>query len=468
MFKKYRVFIILFIVLVLFFLGWFFFFRSNIIFDVSGSIDEIIDVNDDFVPEDISACYGNKFKCKKIDVVIDSNVVPSVLGSYEVVYSAGYNKYKKSIVKKVTVIDNEPPVISSESDILSVCPNATDFDISYEAIDNYDGDLSLNVSKNVIDDSLVLSVYDSSNNLGTKSISVVREDTSSPSITLSGNTNIYVPINSTFSDPGYYAYDNCDGDITSNVKISGSVDTTRAGTYTITYDVSDNSGNSYSVSRSVSVYAQNGNSSHVIYLTFDDGPSQYTGELLDILAKYNVKVTFFVTSINSNYSNYITRAFNEGHSIALHTNTHNYSYIYSSSEAYFNDLNAVNEKVKSLTGSYSNLIRFPGGSSNTVSSKYNPGIMTYLTKEVEARGFKYFDWNVSSGDADGKTHSPSEYAKNVINSLGSGSTYIVLQHDTNINSIRAVSTIIEYGLSHGYSFQSLNVNSPTVHHKVAN
>ena len=203
-------------------------------------------------------------------------------------------------------------------------------------------------------------------------------------------------------------------------------------------------------------------------MTFDDGPSQYTGELLDVLSKYNVKATFFVTGRNSNYFHYIKRAYDEGHTIGLHTYSHNYSLVYSSIDAYFSDLNSINEIVREQTGSYSNIIRFPGGSSNTVSRNYTVGIMSQLSSLVESKGYKYFDWNVSSGDASSVILDSSSYAQNVINGLGNGSYYVVLQHDTNVNSIRAVSNIIEYGLSHGYSFRAIDINSPTVHHRIAN
>ena len=222
------------------------------------------------------------------------------------------------------------------------------------------------------------------------------------------------------------------------------------------------------MSRVVSVYAPNSSGGRVIYLTFDDGPSAYTGELLNILAKYNVKATFFVTNVNSKYSYYIREAYNQGHAIGLHTSSHNYSRIYASVDAYFADLDLIDQTVFNMTGTHSKLLRFPGGSSNTVSRNYSRGIMSTLAGMVTDRGYKYFDWNVSSGDAGSTVLSSEEYARNVINGLGDGSYYIVLQHDTNINSIRAVSSIIEYGISHGYSFKALDLNSPTVHHRIAN
>lgn len=464
--KNKFIFIGLFILIIL--LICFLLFKKSIYFNNFNTSDEIVEVNSDYMPETITACYGNKFKCEKIDVSVQSDIDTSILGTYSVEYTASYKKHKKKISRNILVVDRSNPEITVASDTLSICPNTDEYDIEYSAYDNYDGDITSNINREIIDDNLVLSVSDSSGNRDSKTVSLIREDLSSPSISLKGNQSMYIALNSNFSEPGYSAYDNCDGDITDKVSISGSVNTSKAGNYTITYSVSDNLGNNTTITRSVNVYTPNNDGSKVVYLTFDDGPSQYTGELLSILAKYNVKATFFVTSINSNYAYYIKQAYEQGHSIALHTYTHNYSSVYASVDAYFNDLNAINEVVKNQTGNYSNLIRFPGGSSNTVSRKYTPGIMSQLSKMVEEKGFKYFDWNVSSGDASGTILSSEQYAQNIINGLGNSSYYIVLQHDTNINSIRAVGTVIEYGLAHGYSFKALSIDSPTVHHRVVN
>lgn len=428
--------------------------------------DEIVDFGSEYTPESISACYGNKFKCHSIDVSLYNNVDTSKLGDYEVIYSVVHGKNKKDIVRKVTVVDRVDPVIKS-SDSLSLCPNSNNYDIDYSATDNYDGDITDKVSKDVFDDKLILSVSDSSNNNVSKVIDLKREDVTLPSISLNGDETVYIPVGTDFADPGYSAYDNCDGDITDKVSVSGNVGNS-SGNYSINYSVSDDHGNTFSLKRNIVVYSPNNNGNKVIYLTFDDGPSQYTGELLDVLSKYNVKATFFVTGRNSNYFHYIKRAYDEGHTIGLHTYSHNYSLVYSSIDAYFSDLNSINEIVREQTGSYSNIIRFPGGSSNTVSRNYTVGIMSQLSSLVESKGYKYFDWNVSSGDASSVILDSSSYAQNVINGLGNGSYYVVLQHDTNVNSIRAVSKIIEYGLSHGYSFRAIDINSPTVHHRIAN
>ena len=93
--------------------------------------------------------------------------------------------------------------------------------------------------------------------------------------------------------------------------------------------------------------------------------------------------------------------------------------------------------------------------------------MSSITNKLEINGFRYFDWNVTSGDA-GETTVTNKIISNVTSSLGNNSTYVVLQHDTKKYSIDAVESIIKYGLSHGYTFRKLSMESPNVHHKVNN
>ena len=204
----------------------------------------------------------------------------------------------------------------------------------------------------------------------------------------------------------------------------------------------------------------------VIYLTFDDGPGPYTQQLLDVLDKYNVKATFFVVN-KPRYNHLIAKEYEAGHTVAVHAYLHSYAKVYASDEAYFEDFWDMNEVVKEQTGSYTNLLRFPGGSSNTVSKSCSEGIMSRLTKEVENQGLHYFDWNVSAGDA-GKTTDTDEVYKNVIKGIGNKSWSIVLQHDTKGFSVAAVERIIQWGLENGYTFLPLDENSPGAHHKIAN
>ena len=203
-----------------------------------------------------------------------------------------------------------------------------------------------------------------------------------------------------------------------------------------------------------------------IYLTFDDGPGDYTAELLDVLQKYKIKATFFVTGKGDD--SLIAREYNDGHAIGLHTCSHNYSYVYANMDNFFADLNCVQNRVVNITGQPTNLIRFPGGSSNTVSRRYDKGsrIMSKLTREVENRGFAYFDWNVDSDDA-GRARSAEEVYNNVTSRLKDGDN-VILQHDIKPYSVAAVEHIIIYGLENNYKFDKLSPSSYSAHHGVNN
>lgn len=428
-----------------------------------------IEVFSDYQDKGVKSYYGNLLYKKKVNpnVEVINNINKDKLGDYEITYKIKYKKKKNTLTRKVTVIDSTAPELTLESNKIDVCPNSTDYNLKYQAIDNYDGDITNNVVKNIKDNIISLSISDSSNNTTTKEVLINYQDIEKPNITLSGSNTSYLYLGSTYKEPGYKATDNCSGNLTNKVVITNNINNQKTGTYYVTYKVTDEYNNTTTVKRTVKVIANQttevkGNK--IIYLTFDDGPSAYTNELLDILKQYNVKATFFVTWQQPNYSSSIKRAYDEGHSIGLHTYSHNYYKVYSSVDAYFNDLNAISNQVKNIIGVEPKLIRFPGGSSNTV-SRITPKIMTTLSNEVQARGYKYFDWNISSNDT--SSSNSQTIANNVIKCL-KGGTYIVLQHDTKQASVRAVKTIIEYALSNGYTFLPLDMTSPTIHHTINN
>ena len=202
-----------------------------------------------------------------------------------------------------------------------------------------------------------------------------------------------------------------------------------------------------------------------IYLTFDDGPGPYTEALLDVLAAYDVKATFFVTSEYPEYEDMIGRAYREGHTIAVHTASHNYYQIYASEQNYLDDFYAMQEVIYRQTGEYTQLFRFPGGSSNTVSN-FNPGIMSRLTGMMNSLGYQYYDWHVDSGDAGG-TRSTAGVVANVTSGCAERRTTVVLQHDVKDYSVDAVEQIIIWGRQNGFTFRALDLTSPTAHHWIA-
>ncbi len=286
-------------------------------------------------------------------------------------------------------------------------------------------------------------------------------DTTAPIVTINGDQHITIYDDEVFEDPGATALDS---EMEITVEVSGNVDMTRPANHQLLYSATDASGNTGVATRVVTVTPRN---SGIIYLTFDDGPSAHTARLLDILKKYDVRATFFVTGYGSD--DMIAREYNEGHAVALHSFTHDYASIYTSVDAYFADLYRIQERVKNITGYTSYLMRFPGGSSNTVSTRYDGGsrIMSKLVQEVGARGFTYFDWNVTSGDAGGTTTSDGVYY-NVINRVIRDGKSVVLQHDSKAFSVDAVERIIQWGLANGYTFAKLDSTSFAAHHGVNN
>ncbi|MDO4612371.1 MAG: polysaccharide deacetylase family protein [Candidatus Saccharibacteria bacterium] len=207
--------------------------------------------------------------------------------------------------------------------------------------------------------------------------------------------------------------------------------------------------------------------SGVIYLTFDDGPSEYTARLLDVLSQYDIKATFFVTGRGPD--ELILRMFNEGHAIGVHSWSHNYSHIYANVENFWADILAVQARIKSITGEEAKLLRFPGGSSNTVSRKYDGGakIMSFLARDALARGLYYFDWNVDSKDAGGAKNA-EEVLANVTGAINHPGDFVVLQHDTKDYSVAAVEGIIQYGLANDFLFDKLSPESYAARHGVNN
>ncbi len=393
-----------------------------------------------------------------------------------VIYSLTH-KQGSATSKAGAVDDTTPPVIELVSNPDSyTMPNHAYVEEGYSAIDDVDGDITDRVVSYQGEGKVYYYVEDSAGNSTTVVREIVYSDTTPPEIVFTDGDEITIYASDTyfFDDPGYIAYDSVDGDLTDRVVISGHINPCAVGTYYLTYSVEDNYGNTAVAYRTVHVIDDGtcstpDDTGYVIYLTFDDGPSQYTEELLDILDVYNVKVTFF--TLGSSYPEIMADEVARGHAIAIHSATHDYSKIYSSEDAFFEDLEKQRETIYAATGVYTNLIRFPGGSSNTVSRKYCTGIMTKLTQSVTEQGYYYFDWDVVSGDA-GDTTDTEEIYNNIISGIQScaksGNDAVILQHDTKKYSIDAVERVIRWAIQNGYSFDVLSEDGPEVHSKVNN
>ena len=211
------------------------------------------------------------------------------------------------------------------------------------------------------------------------------------------------------------------------------------------------------------------NGKSIAYLTFDDGPSSITNSVLDILKKYNVKATFFVINSGSYNKTTLQREVNEGHTIGLHAYDHNYAIAYKDDNSYLDGIDKLRAKVKADTGFDSHYIRFPGGSSNTISKRYSKGIMSRITKTAKQRGYKYYDWNVDDDDA-GRARTADDCYNNVVKELSPNRSNIVLMHDfgTNKKILDALPRIIEYCQKNGYTMLPIDDNTPEIHHGISN
>ena len=427
-------------------------------FTILGDNPYYLDYKGDFV--DPGYKVSDEFKNKK--VVIENNINSFILGDYTV----NYKFNNKNYVRTVKVVDREKPVIKLKgNEVVTVCPNKKYVEEGYEVSDNFDMFLSDKVK--IIDNgtNLKYEVTDINGNVGSVIRKIEYKDKEAPVIKTGKVIHF---LNQSYNDL-YSASDNCDGDITSKVKVSGSVDVTKLGTYELSYEITDSSGNKSTSTRSVLVVDKATYNGGIIYLTFDDGPSdKNTPRILDILKTNNIKATFFINDHGSSLDYLIKREVNEGHSVGNHTASHNYKTIYSSDSAFFNDLERLENKIINLAGKSEKIMRFPGGSSNTVSRNYNKGIMSRLTKQVEQKGYKYYDWNVGSGDTDEKK-SASSICYSVTSNFGKGAN-IVLMHDRKemVNTVDALPCIIEYGINHGYIFDKITHDTKSYHHYVSN
>lgn len=408
---------------------------------------------------------------EKAVLTIDGQVDEDTLGKYTVTYSARYLWWRAEAVRTVWVIDTVPPVITLTGDSEeALMPGTVYQEAGYHAQDNYDGDITDRVVRIEHVGKITYAVTDFSGNPAVAEREVPHHDPIPPEIYLEGGTDYRILTGTIYKEPGYSAVDNVDGDLTVQAAVEGQVDWLTPGVYPMTYSVSDAYGNCTTVTRNVTVEAAQRPETvypegKAIYLTFDDGPGPHTERLLDLLDLYGIKATFFV--MDTGEYDLMRQIVERGHSIGIHTMSHNYREIYASPEAFFADLYGMQEIIFRETGVKTNLMRFPGGSSNEVSIRICEGIMTVLTEAVQNAGFRFFDWNVSSGDA-GDTTKTSQVYDYVVSGVSQVDTAIVLQHDIHGYSVDAVEDILQWGFANGYQFLPLQENSPGFHQDVAN
>lgn len=205
-----------------------------------------------------------------------------------------------------------------------------------------------------------------------------------------------------------------------------------------------------------------------IYLTFDDGPSYVTPRLLEVLKKHNVKATFFVTGQYPEYFHILKQISDDGHVIALHSYSHKFKEIYSSTSAFWEDINKLDDMIFEITEQRAQkIIRFAGGSSNTISYKYGGyEIMDILVQECVDKGYAYCDWTIDTRDAVGGTVAASTLCARVVGKVDEVPVAVVLMHDgpDQKTVADAVESIITSLKDNGYIFDTLDHLTEAVHH----
>lgn len=400
------------------------------------------------------------------EATIRGSVDTSRIGTYTITYTAIIDGTEKTLQRRVTVVDTTSPIITLNGlSHQATCAISHYQEEGFLAIDNGDGDITSQVMIQRENQSITYRVSDQAGNVTEVVRSFDLTDTSAPQVKLLGPEFIEMPKGGHYHEYGVDVTDDCTEASALTLKKSGTVTTSTLGEYLITYKVSDEAGNVAEVTRTVRVIDK---PVTTIYLTFDDGPHTNTEAVLNILKHYGALATFFVVRRNVKYNGLVTRAYNEGHTVALHSNTHNYWDIYASEAAYFEDLFLVQDYVYELTGHRSWILRFPGGSSNTV-SRFNPGIMTHLTQAVQDRGFHYFDWSVSTGDGN-SANPPQSIIDRAIKYIRVGKSNVVLMHDGagHIETVEALPAIMDYLMSINAVLLPITMQTPQVHHNVLN
>lgn len=200
-----------------------------------------------------------------------------------------------------------------------------------------------------------------------------------------------------------------------------------------------------------------------VYLTFDDGPSENTAKILDILKERNIKATFFVVGFDDEASRELyQRIVAEGHTLGMHSYSHKYDMIYKSLNAFKEDMSHLQSYLEEVTGVTPKIMRFPGGSSNHVSNVDMKELIRYTKEE----GLTYFDWNVESGDATSQAYTPDELVQNVMTEVVKYNTSVVLMHDTSAKAatVEALVPMIDQLQEMGAELLPIDENTELIQH----
>jgi peptidoglycan/xylan/chitin deacetylase (PgdA/CDA1 family) len=205
------------------------------------------------------------------------------------------------------------------------------------------------------------------------------------------------------------------------------------------------------------------NKKPIVYLTFDDGPSTIvTNKILDILKAENIKATFFIVGNKiEGREDVLKRIYAEGHTIGLHTYSHKYKQIYSSENAFIEEMNKTSEEIKKIINIEPKAIRFPSGSKKHLTPS--------LLEELHNHSYKIYDWNLSLSDGIDYNTSPVKLYKEATSKCVNPNIIFLLAHcdQPNKNTCDALPNIIKYYKDLGYEFQPINNDTPEYHFRVS-
>lgn len=289
-------------------------------------------------------------------------------------------------------------------------------------------------------------------------------------IYLNEGGSIYWPCGIPFEEPGYMAVDADGEDISQYVEIEGEVLCWKAGSYVLTYNLSEDSGHVQQLSRTVNVVPvflpETIVRDKTIYLTFDDGPCQYTEKVLETLDKYDAKASFFVICNGDDpYFYLVSDILEKGHALGIHCSDHEYSRLYSSERYFFEDLMKAQKLLYEETGSYATLFRFPGGSDTAyhMLGRKTEGGFDVIKQQLYDMGMRFYDWNVKT-EGTGVSGESMMYA--FMHQVSAAEIPISLQHDTRLYSVNMLERFLEWGVVNGYTFAAIDTSTPEIHARV--
>ena len=272
--------------------------KEKVHFSLNGK-EAYVNLNGEYEEPGYTFEVCKRKKCLDIKQNVDStnNIDTSTIGSYKVFYIARYKENEYKIEREVIVKDLIPPTIELKSgEEIEICPSSEYKDPGYKATDNYDGDLTDKVQIEKEDNKITYTVEDSSGNITTVERTYKKTDTKPPTIKLKGSNTINLAVNEKYKEPGYVVEDNCDNDLTKNVTVEGTVDTSQEGTYKLKYTIKDSSGNKSTVERNVVVKKT--------YSFATDNPNEYAKKLTQYIKENNYNVSVGYVNLKNGHTYY--------------------------------------------------------------------------------------------------------------------------------------------------------------------